>query len=623
MAIKKKPVQSALLKKPAPAIFNFQGKVKYAILAILAICFYANSFSNEYVLDDEAIIQHNEYVQKGFSGIGKILTSDAYDSYFKQTQANQHLAGGRYRPLSIVLFAVEHQLWGESPQSRHVVNILLYVLCVLAIFYFLRNYLLKKMSYGEDIAFISAILFTIHPIHTEVVANIKSSDEILSMLFIMLTFIFSIKYRETKKKNSLIIALAALFLALLAKEYALTLVLLLPLLFALYFKEKILKAVVSSLPYFGIILLYIVVRIGAIGFPHQAGQLDILNDPYLLATPLQKIASEIFVLVRYLGMLIFPYPLAADYGFAQIPYSSFASPFVWLSVLVYGGVIYWGINLYRQKNMLAFPVFFFLFNLLMISNFILNIGTTMGERLIFHSSLGFVIIGGWGLVNLTKKLNAPQKKLIITSVLGVLILVCFIETINRNNDWKSNFTLFTKDVKTVPNSVLANNKAGLEYVNLSETIKDTVKSDSIAHKGILYLKHAVQLDESDVNGYLNLGIGYCQLIEPDSAKYFWDIAKRLYPEEQHLTDYYALVEKILFYKGQKYGGQRNFKLSIHEFETGIQVDSTNADMWFYLGGTFFNSQQFDSAKHAWLKVKQLNPNYPDLNRCLQMLQTGQ
>ncbi len=619
MVAKKIPAPVAPPKKLVPSIFNFSVKIKYAIAALLALCFYANSLPDGYVLDDEALIQQNDYVQQGFSGIGKIMTKDAFDSYYKKNQANQFLTGGRYRPLSIVLFAIEHQLWGESPFKRHVVNVLLYILCVLSIFYFLRNYLCKKLTGGEDIAFISTVLFAIHPIHTEVVANIKSSDEILSLLFIMLTFIFSVKYKETRKIKNLIFALLALFSALLAKEYALTLIFLLPLFFMLYFKEKLGKSVNSVLPYLGIALLYIIIRFASIGLPHQHGALDILYDPYQFAKPVEKIASKIFALGEYLRMLIFPYPLAADYGFAQMPYSSFLSPLVWLSILVYSSIIYSGIKLFKNGSMISFAVFFFLFNLLPVANIFLNVGTTIGERLIFHSSLGFVIISSWGIVALSKKINVSSKKWLIMGSLSILVIVCGIETINRNNDWKSNYTLFTKDVNTVPNSILVNNKAGLEYVNLSETIKDTLTSDSVAHKGISYLRNAIRIDPSDLNAYLNLGIGYSQLIEPDSAKYFWDIAKSIDSEQPNLPGFYSLLEKILLYKGKQFAERGRYPQAVHEYEMGIQVNPANADIWYFLGGTFFNIHQNDSARYAWQQTARINPNYPNVNICLGML----
>jgi len=605
--------------KQGLSVFGFSVRIKYIFLALLAFCFYANSLSNEYALDDEAVIQKNDYVQKGIAGIGKILTSDAYDCYYKQNNANQHLTGGRYRPLSIALFAVEHQFFGESVTARHFINILLYVLCSLAIFYFLQHILLRTHPQGKDIAFLAPIFFIIHPIHTEVVANIKSSDEILSLLFILLVLIFSIKYREIKKPAYLFIGLLSLLLALLAKEYALTLVVLLPLLFGLYFKEGYRKSISKSLPYFGIVILYFILRFAAVGFPHQEKELDILNNPYLLATPLQKIATEIYIVGKYLWMLFFPYPLASDYGYAQIPYRSFSSPLVWLSILAYLAIVYGSIKLWRMRSILAFPFFFFLLNLFMVSNFLLNIGTTMGERLVFHSSFGFTVLLAWAIFYSTKNLKLVQRKPIIISLTCLLVIVTGAETIARNKDWKNNFTLFTKDVNTVPNSVKANDNAGAWYINLAEQTPDTLQSNAIVCKGLIYLHKSIKLDSTDVNAYLNLGIAYSKLINPDSAKYYWDIAKRLFPADPLLPGFYKLLGQIFLYTGDRYAMQGKPYNAISQLENGIRCVPGNADLWFNLGGAFFNIARYDSARYAWTKTAQLNPSYPDLNKWMGML----
>lgn len=619
MATKKQTGQRALQLKSVSAIFNFSAGIKVAILLLFALGFYANSIHNRYALDDEAVIQSNVYVEMGFSGIGKILTSDAYDSYYRIHNSNQHLSGGRYRPLSIVLFAIEYQIWGESPQKGHLVNVLLYILCVLSVFYFLRKYLFKRMPYGEDIAFISSLLFVIHPIHTEVVDNIKSSDEILSLLFIMLTLIFSIKHRETKRILYLVAGLLCFFLALLSKEYGLMLLVLLPILFSLYYREKLLESIKSSLPYYGIIAFYFIMRIASIGFPHQQGELDVLNNPYLFATPMQKIASEIFILGKYLFMLFIPYPLSYDYGFAQIPYHSFSSPLVWLSIIAYVVIIYWGVKLWKRKNMLAFLIFFFLLNMLMVSNLFLNIGATMGERLAFHSSLGFVSIVAFGVVEFIKKVKMQQRLPVLVVFLSGLIILSGMEVVKRNKDWSSNFMLFTKDVNTVPNSVKANDNAGGQYVNLSETIKDTIKSDSITRIGLKYLHKAVALDDSDMDGYLDLGIAYCKLLQPDSAKYYWDMAKRIYPGQPDLPGYYSLAGYIFAYKARQIAQKGEYKKAIFEFEKGLECNPTDPDIWVNLGGTFFNLHQYDSARYDWQKVEKMNPNYPNLKTYFAML----
>ena len=54
----------------------------------------------------------------GFGGIGKILTRDAYDSFYTQGNAAQQFSGGRYRPLSIITFAIEQQLFGSTAKDK-------------------------------------------------------------------------------------------------------------------------------------------------------------------------------------------------------------------------------------------------------------------------------------------------------------------------------------------------------------------------------------------------------------------------------------------------------------------------------------------------------------------------
>src|ERR1041385_5531963 len=146
-------------------------RVQVIVLIILGFILYANSFNNEYAFDDGIVIQKNEYVQNGFSGIKKILSTDAYDSFYRQGNSKQQFSGGRYRPLSIITFAIEQQLFGsnakDKPENdlaylRHVVNVVLYILSVLALLYFLTTYVFKKAPLT---AFIASLLFLIHPIH--------------------------------------------------------------------------------------------------------------------------------------------------------------------------------------------------------------------------------------------------------------------------------------------------------------------------------------------------------------------------------------------------------------------------------------------------------------------------
>lgn len=607
------------------SLFSFSYKTKCIILCCVCFLFYANSIPNKYALDDDLTILSNAYVQMGFKGIPKILTNDSYATYYTSMGGDptKQLSGGRYRPLSEIIFAIEQQLFGDSdmlPYLRHFVNIIAYMACVLAIFYFLEKFLFKKIYRGSDMAFLAAFLFAIHPLHTEVVANIKSLDEILSMLFIMLTFIFGLKYLQDKKMKHLLFGTGSYLLALLAKEYAVTLLFFIPLLFYLLEDKKPLSAIKAGIPYFGILLIYLLLRYNAVGFHKGIPTSNVLVNPYYYATHLQKIATEWFVLGKYLGLLFFPYPLSCDYSYYQIKYHDFTDITVLLSIFIYVAIIVWGIILLRRKSILSFAVFFFLLNVLMISNFVVDIGATMGERLVFHSSLGLVIILSYYLVKAVSKTSLQAKRNILMGIMSVLGVVCFGETVIRNAQWKDDTSLFIHDVGVVPDSFLANSNAAGGYLKLSEQKENTIPQakaylDSVKKYSFRALHFFPNLDAA----YNKLGGMYLHLGLFDSAEYYWDLAEKYHPNYSVLKANYALLSQMYFAKGMEMGKNGNPRLGIVYMKKALRHDSTDADIWYNVGGAYFTIRQYDSAKYAWLKALQYKPDDADAKRGLSAL----
>ncbi|HTB05560.1 MAG TPA: tetratricopeptide repeat protein [Bacteroidia bacterium] len=604
----------------APSLLGLTYKAKCIILAVLSFCLYVNTLGNEYALDDYLVITDNQYVHQGFKGIKKILTSDVDDSYTRQMNGNPGLSGGRYRPLSIILFAVEQQFFGDSPLIRHFVNVVCYMLCILAMFYFLRNYLFKNLPEGEDCSFIAALLFALHPIHTEVVANAKGIDEILSLLFILLTFTFSLKHFETKKTKDLLIALACFFLALFSKEYAVTLIVLLPLLFYLLAGKTIKESIISAIPYYGIALVYLLLRFSAVGFPKSVPSNDILMNPYLFAAPGQKLATELFVLSKYLYMLFIPYPLACDYSYSQIPYHNLSDLSVWASVLLYIGIAIWGVFLLIKKNILAFPVLFYLANIALISNFVMDLGGTMGERLIFHSSFGFIVVIAYGLVLITGKLNAQTKKIVLASLLGLLLLVFGREVIKRNPEWKNDVSLFSADIHSAPNSFMVNSNLGANYIRLAQLPENSSRSSALVDSAMKYVHRSIVLHKTPyVNSILNMGIIYYLRGIPDSALSYCDTARKIFPGYPELRAFLPILAHQYLNKALALAQKGNVQEGIHELKMGLRADNNNPDVWYNLGGAYYTIKQFDSARFAWNAALTLKPDYDQAKQGLAAL----
>lgn len=587
------------------------------ILLILGFVLYSNSFYNEYALDDGIVIQKNEYVQRGIHGIPKILSTDAYDSFYRQMHARQQLSGGRYRPLSVVTFAIEQELFGSKEKVkpaedaafvRHVLNVVFYILSILVLLFFLRNFIFK---HNPLIAFIACLIFLIHPIHTEVVANVKSRDEILSFLFIILTFIALLRYHENKEKKQLFFGLLFYFLAFLSKEYAITLLLLIPLLLYIVKGSTWKESILSTIPFLLVAVIYLFIRFSIVGKGSAVENPDVLNNPFKFATSTEAWATKIEVLNHYLRLLFYPNPLSSDYSYNTIPYTNFGNAKVWMAIFIHLSMVAATIILFVKRNILSFAFAFYLLHLFLVSNLLMDLGATMGERLVYHSSFGFALTIAVLVSWILEKINQTNTKKIIGITLGVLITGwCAVIIIKRNALWKNDTSLFIADAQTVPNSALVNGNAGKAYIDLSEKPENKAQEKELIKNAIYHLDKSVAIHNEYVNGYLNLGVAYFKLKEYDKARANWDIAKKIYPNNPFLKNNLKLMGTVYFNDAMTTGSKRPFE-ALKLLEKALEVDPDNADYWYNLGGVSYTVGDFEKARDAWTKTLSLKPDHPE------------
>ena len=590
-------------------------KKQALILVFIGFVFYSNSFWNEYALDDGIVIQKNDHVQDGFRGIPKILSTDAYESFYRQMGAKQQLSGGRYRPLSVVTFAIEQQIFGSNAEVkpfddvaavRHFMNVIYYLLSIFFLFYLLRNYIFKENHLA---AFIACLIFLIHPMHTEVVANVKSRDEILSFLFIVLTFISVFKYRESKKTSKFLLGLLFYFLALLSKEYAMTLIVLIPMLLFIVLKETLFKSILATLPFAAVAGIYWLIRYSIVGEGATFENPDVLNNPYKYATDPERLATKMEVLLRYMKLLFYPDPLSSDYSYNTIPFVNFSFSAVWASIIIHLSMFVAAIVLFFKRNILSFALTFYLLHLFIISNLKFNVGATMGERMVYHSSFGFAIGLAVLFTWLLQKISSEQTRKIVAVSFGCIVVIwCGVKTIIRNAEWKNDQTLFISDVEKVPNSALANGNAGKAYIDLSEKPENKAQEKELINKGIYHLQRSVNIHDKYVNGYLNVGVAYFKLKDYDKAKLNWNIAKKIYPNNPFIKRNFELLGATYFNEGMVVGA-KNIPEAIIWLEKAVEIDSTNAEYWYNLGGACFTNKDFGKARNAWTQTLKFKPDH--------------
>ena len=186
---------------------NLKKKGYYGLfLFFFTFLLYSNSIFNDYNLDDELVTRHHLLTSQGIKAIPKIFSTPYYSSEGTAYE---------YRPVVLTSFAIENQVFGENPQTSHFINVLLYALSILVLFI-----TLKKIFHAYNILlpFIVTLLFAAHPLHTEVVASIKNRDEILALLFALLSTLTAFDFVQKTNLRSLFFCFTTFILAILSKS---------------------------------------------------------------------------------------------------------------------------------------------------------------------------------------------------------------------------------------------------------------------------------------------------------------------------------------------------------------------------------------------------------------------
>jgi protein O-mannosyl-transferase len=487
-------------------IFSNPGTLRL-IVVLLPLLLYLNTLQNEYALDDSIVITQNIFVQKGIHGLKEIFSADTFTGFFRQKK--DLVEGSRYRPLSVATFAVEYQLWGLKPGLSHLINVIIYsVLCLL-----LFNTLLYLLNYfGMDknsvqIAFFASLIFIVHPVHTEVVANIKGRDELFSVLFFLITLNLFLKYTENLKISYLLFSGISVFAGLLSKENTLFIWPVLAILILLNLRKYPLK---RYLPFLAMLaagtLTYMLIRISAVGEISAPGSKELMNNPFLHASAGQKYATILYTLLLYLKLLFIPHPLTYDYYPYHIALHDWSDIGVILSLFIYMGIIILSIRISRKHSLISFGILFYIITLLPLTNLLINIGSFMNERFLFLPGIGFSIVFGTIVASIIfqYKRESYQSKLSI-ALFSIVLLLFALMTISRNTQWKNNLTLFTHDVRISSGSAKGNCAAGGVLYETALTLKDKAEKMKMLEESIGYLQKSVKIYPGYIDALLLLG----------------------------------------------------------------------------------------------------------------------
>lgn len=592
-------------QKPLPAFAKEQPMLWPIALAIAAFGFllYANTLGHGYVLDDFSVIKENFVTKRGFAGIHDLWTHHSRFGYWSS-------AGELYRPIPMTMFAVEWALAPDNPALGHFINVLLYAVTGALLFTTLARIM---AGFNLLLPLLTTLFFLTHPMHVEVVANIKSRDEIVMFLLALASLNLLWKHVQTKRPGPLVAALALYTLACFSKENAVTFVAIVPL--VLYFFSSSGLARISFLTalYALPAVIFILVRRAVIGDMLNPGEIYVLDNFLVGAHGADYVANAFLVLGKYLWVLAFPHPLGSDFGFNAIPLTHWGDWRVLLSFTLWVGMALFALVQARKKQLWSFAILFFLVNFSIFTNLFIEIGTSYGDRLLYSASPGFALALALALAKLFHQpeklpsaMPATQGLLQSKGLLAVSALVLLLysgKTFFRNLDWKDSYTLYEADVATAPNSAKLNFHYGLEIVKKGLDAPKEADKKLFYDRAKSHFEKAISIFPGYHDAYGQMGLIYYREKNNDKALEYYQLALKYKPNFPLVL---SNMGTIFFEKGDLVKAKE-------VYEKAVQLDPRMVDALRNLGAANAMQRNFTEAIRWFSQALQYAPEDPTIN----------
>jgi tetratricopeptide (TPR) repeat protein len=421
-------------------------------ILLLTALVYINIIGNKFVWDDLTFIIK-----------WPVTRNIDLAAYFAGELPEKH--EGVYRPLRTVFYALSYKLFGLNSHGYKVQAITLHVVGTLAVFL-----LVQAITKDKWVAYLTALLFGVHPVHTESVDFTAASFDMFAPVFILFSIYFYAKFLDTQRYSNLFITIFFGISGILSGEAALPWPFLIFLYYLFFRKEKgILRIIKNISPFFIITLLYVFMRVFVLKILAR-GEFDFYKTIVIWIFMFRAV-------YRYITVLFFPYILSVDYEVGrrntQIVISKQA-PF-WLPFIDYKFILgfvmiiislLFAVRLRRKHKIISFSIFWFYIALTPFLN-ILPVNAGVAERYLYLSSFGFCLLVSYILLFIYRKFFKEASSLLVPKIISwfyiILILIFSYRTWVRNADWKDAFALWESTVKSTPTSGIAHNNLGREY----------------------------------------------------------------------------------------------------------------------------------------------------------------
>jgi len=554
----------------------------FILLAALVGLAYANCLDNWFALDDEMLIEQNPLIKR-LEDLPRLLTTD-YWAGARDPQRAPEVRTGRYRPFLLLTFALQHWWSGPDPRYLHAVNVLLHFgVC------WLLYLLALQVGLSFSAAAVAAVLFALHPLHTEPVAMLAGRAELLMSLGVLAGLLWAAQGRRWP-------SLAAFACALLSKEQAAVF----PALLVLYDvcvartftgrrASEVMKMVLPRYGWYILLLgLYLPVRALVLG-KVIASPVRFLEDPLSYLSWDQRLLTAIKVAGLYLWRCLWPASLSADYSYNSISaVISMWDSGVLFAVLSWGSLL--GLVVWLSRRGEGRAAFFFGLTVLTFlpgSNFLFPVGTPMAERLFYLPSAGLCLLAGmgcryaagwWGRARAE---GTVRRWVPVTVAVGLFILLSgalLVRTADRNRDWMNTETIALSMLRVFPENAKAHFWVGTAAFERGD------RDEALHH-----YREALRIypDFETVEPVMSANLGLALVEKGQSAEGLARIERAI-----AMDPTWSMLRWTL---GVAYGRQKRYGEAEAAFRQAIELNDQNYRAHFGLSYVYLEQGRYESA----------------------------
>ncbi len=457
-------------------------------LFVISFVVRINSLNNSFVLDDFRLIIDNSFIQN----IGNFLKIADPRNFFDVLPV---VCGAR--PLTVISLMVDFFLFGQNPFGYHLINLILHGFNVVLLFLFVFN-----LTENRKAGLLSALLFSIHPIQSEVI-NIASFRADLLFVFFMLVFLNLINIlknkKENKKKLIIVFMFFAFLCALFSKENAIVIPVILSAYILFFYKE-------TGIKYFLITTVF-VTAVFMFFFWIERFPVPLYNLVYPSIEnniiPLSSFGTYlniIFASVYYnLMHIVYPVNLSVDYF---VSYSNFQSAFVVLFISIYIFLMFKIKDVY-----LKFIMLFTLAVYLPVSN-IVPLVNTVADRYMYLPMIGISMIFGYVIIKFLEVVNPKIIYAFVVFLFSIFALISY----QRGKVYSNQYTLYQDALLKNPQNVRTAYNMGVAYIANKEFANAISQFADVAKINPIYRRDQV---------WLLTAISYEALGQKESAKKYY------------------------------------------------------------------------------------------------------